>query len=227
MKYAFLFFALWHVFSLTGQPSYRIADYMPMRLGDTLQLQNMLDNKLPPLVATYSDTLRFRGQLAFKRKENNQFRIEKLDAAGWKLFAMGLGNGKELVFDQPITLLPATVKQGELIKGEANYILLEAKQKKGSGRQTVEIKVEGNDSSQTPLQNFSDCFVITTTVIRYPAAGAAEGYSIKEWYARNIGLIKAAGDVFSLNAAGKRVPKGKIALMLERAVANGVVMEKE
>jgi hypothetical protein len=222
-----LLVALLSAVAMYGQPAYRIADYMPMRLGDTLQLQNMLDEKLPPLVATYSDTLHFKGQFAFKRKENAQFRIEQLDAGGWKLFAVGLGGGKEIIFDQPPTLLPATVKQGVVIKLESNYILLETKQKKGSGRQTFEIKVEGNDSSRTPLQNFADCFVITTTVIRYPAGGTTEGYTVKEWYARDIGLIKSAGEVFTVNAAGKRLPKGRVALMLERAVVNGVVMEKE
>lgn len=215
------------VFALQAQPAYRIADYMPIRLGDSLQLQNILGENLPPLVATYSDTLRFKGQLAFKRKENAQFRIEQMDGTGLKLYAMGLGNGKEIVFDQPLTLLPASVKQGEVIKLESNYIFLENKQKKGAGRQTFEIKVEGNDSSRTPLQNFADCFVITTTAIRYPTGGTPEGYTVKEWFARDVGLVKSAGEVFSINAAGKRLPKGRIALMLERAVVNGVVMEKE
>ncbi|MBK8706216.1 MAG: hypothetical protein IPN33_23385 [Saprospiraceae bacterium] len=68
-----LFVALLSAVVMYGQPAYRIADYMPMRLGDTLQLQNMLDDKLPPLVATYSDTLHFKGQFAFKRKKTPSF----------------------------------------------------------------------------------------------------------------------------------------------------------
>lgn len=222
-----LFTSLLIVLALaTGAQTFKLADYLPLRIGDSLQLQNMLGDKLPPLVIAYPDTIRFRGMPVVRRVENGgKQTLERLDAKGWQWFTMGLDKNKELILESPITILPASVEQGENHVWETSYTLLENKQKRGGGKIRIDIKVEGNDSSRTPLQNFADCLVFTTTVTRTPTGSLAEGYTLKEWYARDIGLIKAAGEVFALTSSGKRQSKGRIALMLERAVIKGKILE--
>lgn len=214
-------------FSASAQFTFQVEEYFSGKPGDTLQLKNMLAEQLEPLVIAY-DTVRFRGQLVTRRIENTSTqRLEQWGPKGWLLYTQGIGPGKELVFDAPLVLLPLVVKQGQIIEQTLGYTYLENKQRKGSGTLSYSVKVEGNDSSRTPLQNFADCLVTTTTIIRKSATGPAEGYSIKEWYARGIGLIKAAGEVFVLGPNEKRQSKGRIALMLERAVIKGQLMEKE
>lgn len=225
MKPLFTFLLVVFVLAADAQ-TFQLADYLPLRIGDSLQLQNMLGEKLPPLVITYPDTIRFRGLPVVRRIENGgKQTLERLDAKGWQWFTIGLDKTREMILESPIMVLPASVEQGENHVWETTYALLENKQKRGGGKIRIEIKVEGNDSSRTPLQNFADCLVFTTTVIRSPTGSPAEGYTIKEWYARDIGLIKAAGEVFAMTSSGKRQSKGRIALMLERAVIKGKIME--
>lgn len=214
--------------AVAAQLTFQLSEYRSALPGDTLQLKNMLGDQLEPLVMVY-DTVRFRGLLVTRRLDNQTVqRIEQFGPKGWQLNTLGIGAGKELIFDTPLLLMPATVKQGEVFEQKVAYTLIEQKQKKGAGTLSYSVKIEGNDSSRTPLQNFADCLVTTTTIIRQATgSNTKEGYTVKEWYARGIGLIKSAGEVFSIDAAGKQQIKGRVALMLERAVVNGQVYEKD
>lgn len=214
--------------AVTAQLSFQVSEYRSALPGDTLVLKNMLGEQLEPLIITY-DTVRFRGQLVTRRLDNERIqRLEQFGANGWQLFTLGIGAGKELVFETPLLLMPASVKQGQVFEQKVGYAFIEQKQKKGTGTLTYSVKIEGNDSSRTPLQNFADCLVTTTTITRQATGSKIiEGHTIKEWYARGFGLIKAAGETYTINTAGKQQINGHIAIMLERAVVNGQLYEKE
>ncbi len=208
---------------LTAQTRYPLSDYMPNQAGDSLRFENITPNAKDPILIAWPDTMEFRKQRVLKRTESTgSYRLEVVDPAeGWKLFLIGLHDGREMIFDKPLLLLPQQVEHGAVYKASSPFSVFASGRKQGSGVQHYEIKVEGNDSSRTPLRNFDDCLVLTTVAIRTDPDGVRRGYEIKEWYARGFGLIKMAGEAFTLDAKGARTRIVKAAGMLEKAKIGG------
>lgn len=207
---------------LQAQDTYRIAEYMPNQLGDSLQFQNIVPGAKDPILIAWPDTVAFRKQLVLKRTESTgSHRLETIDVEGWKIWLIGMGQGREMIFDHPLILLPAVVEHGAAYKASAPFSVFSAGRKQGSGALHYEIQVEGNDSSSTPLQNFADCLVLSTLAIRSDPDGVRRGYEIKEWYAKGFGLVKMAGEAFTLDAKGGRSRVVKAAGVLEKAMIGG------
>lgn len=217
-----LFFAA-SAATLQAQATYPIAAYMPNQLGDSLQFQSIVPGAEGPLLVAWPDTVEFRKQLVLERTESaGSRRLERIDAEGWQIWLIGMGRGREMIFDKPMLLLPAVVEHGAVYKASSPFSLFLDGRRQGGGVQHFEIKVEGHDSSGTPLQNFGDCLLIVTTAIRQDPDGLRRGYEIREWYAKGFGLVKMAGEAFTLDAKGARTRIVKAAALLEKAKIGGV-----
>ncbi len=208
---------------LPAQTRYSLAEYMPNRAGDSLIFENIVPGATAPILISWPDMVEFRKQSVLKRTESTGgYRLETMDPAdGWKLFLTGFSNGKEMIYDKPLLLLPPLLEHGAVYKSSSPFSVFSAGRREGSGVQHYEIKVEGNDSSRTPLRNFDDCIVLVTLATRTDPDGVRRGYEIKEWYARGFGLVKMAGEAFALDAKGARTRIVKAAGMLEKARIGG------
>lgn len=218
-----LFLILTGCLSLSAQAKYSIAEYMPIQAGDSLVFQNLTPNAKDPILIAWPDTVSFRKQRVLKRIESTgSHRFETIDAVqGWQLYLIGMPNKQEIIFEKPMLLLPAEVEHGKTYTASSPFSLFADGRKYGSGVQQFEIRVDGHDTSRTPLQNFADCLVLTTISIRTDAGGIRRGYELKEWYARGFGLVKMAGEAFALDSKGARTRIVKAAGMLEKAKVAG------
>lgn len=206
-----------------AQAKYRLSDYMPNHAGDSLLFQNLHPAAKEPILIAWPDTATFKGQIVLERTESTGGRrLEWLDPSeGWKLFLIGLQKNTDMIFEKPLLLLPAEVEHGAVYRSSSPFSVYVAGRKAGAGMQQYEIKVEGHDTSRTPLRNFGECLVLITTANRTDADGVRRGYEIKEWYARDFGLVKMAGEAYTLDAKGARTRVVKAAGMLEKAKING------
>ncbi|HRJ15830.1 MAG TPA: hypothetical protein PLI34_12625 [Saprospiraceae bacterium] len=206
-----------------AQAKYRLADYMPNHAGDSLLFQNLNPAVKEPILIAWPDTATFKGQTVLERTESTGGRrLELLDPAeGWKLFLVGFQKGTDMIFEKPLLLLPAEVEHGAVYRSSSPFSVFSSGRKLGAGIQNYEIKVQGHDTSRTPLRNFGECLVIITTSTRTDTDGVRRGYEIKEWYARDFGLVKMAGEAFTLDAKGARTRVVKAAGMLEKAKVAG------
>lgn len=218
-----LFLMLAGCLSLSAQAKYQIVEFMPAQPGDSLVFQNLTPNAKEPILIAWPDTASFRKQRVLKRIESTgSHRFETIDAVqGWQLYLIGMPNKQEIIFEKPMLLLPAEVEHGKTYKASSPFSLFSDGRKYGSGVQQFEIRVDGHDTSRTPLQNFADCLVLTTISTRTDADGARRGYELKEWYARGFGLVKMAGEAFVLDSKGVRTRIVKAAGMLEKAKVAG------
>jgi hypothetical protein len=216
-------FVLAGCFSLSAQAKYRLVEFMPAQAGDSLVFQNLTPNAKEPILVAWPQTVEFRKQPVLKRTESTgSHRFETVDAEqGWQLYLIGMPNKQDIIFEKPLLLLPAEVEHGKTYKTSSPFSLFSDGRKYGSGIQQFEIRVDGHDTSRTPLQNFAECLVINTISIRTDADGVRRGYELKEWYARGFGLVKMAGEAFVLDSKGARTRIVKAAGMLEKAMIAG------
>ncbi len=217
----FLFCMLTSV--LAAQGKYPVADYLPNHLGDSLRFQIIAPEAGGHFIVAWPDTQVFRKQTVLKRTESTgAWRLETIAPdKGWQWYALSLQRGREMVFETPLLVLPAEAEHGATYRQAANFTVYAGGRKQGGGALTVEVKVEGKDSSRTPLRNFDDCLVIITTLIHTDPDGIRRGYEAKEWYARHFGLVKMAGESFALDSRGNRLRAQKSAIMLEKAKIGG------
>jgi hypothetical protein len=217
----------WMTFLVTptfAQTNYVLADYMPNRVGDSLVFDYFSGGIADSLLVAWPDTQLFKRQLAWKRKESTgAFRLETLDEQqGWQVFLIAPSTRRQFVFDSPAQLLPPAVQHGEVYTSEATFTTLDDGRKQGTGRFQFRVTVQGHDSSKTPLRNFGDCLVISTLATRTDSDGRKSGYELKEWYARNFGLVKMAGEAFNIDAKGNRTNIVKAAATIRKAKIGGV-----
>jgi hypothetical protein len=201
---------------LPAQIVYNICDYLPNGVGDTLVFQHISPNASDSIDVTWPSKHLFRGDSVTLRVESTGGRrLETIDnQAGWRIYMIGFPNRIEHFFNEALTILPPTVKHGETYQSAVEFSLINDGRKQGTGKQEYTIKVEGNDSSSTPFRNFGDCLVLNTLSIQTLPDGTKRGYQLKEWYARDVGLVKMAGEAFQLDSKNNRTRVFKTAGIL-------------
>jgi len=224
---AYLVFGLWLLsvgIPLVAQTKYNLLEYIPNQLGDSLVFDNFAGGTAQTLAVAWPDTQLFKKQITLKRTESSgAFRLETIDAQrGWQIYLLAPSSRREFLFENPLQLLPPLVEHGASYTGETTYAHIVDGRKQGSGKIRFVVTVQGHDSSKTPLQSFGDCLVISTLVERTDPDGRRSGYELKEWYARNFGLVKMAGDAFNLDAKNTRTQIVKAAAMVKKAKINGI-----
>ncbi len=221
VHWLFLFCILTSV--VVAQGKYPIADYLPNQLGDSLRFQTVAPEAGGHVMVAWPDTQVFRKQTVLKCTESTgAWRLETVTPdKGWQWYVLSLQRGQEMVFDMPLLVLPAEVEHGATYRQAATFAVYAGGRKQGGGALTIEVKVEGKDSSRTPLRNFDDCLVIVTTLTRTDPDGIRRGAETKAWYARHFGLVKMATESFALDARGNRLRTQKSAIMLEKAKIGG------
>lgn len=201
---------------LPAQIVYNICDYLPNGIGDTLVFQHISANANDSLYVTWPSVHLFRGDSVLLRVESTGGRrFETIDnQAGWRIYMTGFPNRIEHIFNEALTILPAKVRHGETYQSAVEFSLSYDGRKQGTGKQEYAITVEGNDSSSTPFRNFGDCLVLNTLSIQTAPDGTKRGYQLKEWYARDVGLVKMAGEAFHLDGKNNRTRVTKAAGIL-------------
>lgn len=207
-----------------AQAGYTLHDYMPNSVGDSLVFDYFSGGAADSLLVAWPDTQLFKRQIVWKRTESTgAFRLETIhEQTGWQVFLIAPSTRRQFVFDSPAQLLPPAVQHGEVYTSEAAFTALDDGRKQGTGRFQFQVTVQGHDSSKTPLRNFGDCLVISTLATRTNPDGRKSGYELKEWYARNFGLVKMAGEAFNLDAKGNRTQIVKAAATIQKAKVRGV-----
>ena len=207
-----------------AQLTYNILDYIPNGVGDSLVYEQM--SSLTPdslLVAWPSLRALRKDSVLYRIESTGGRRYETLDdTLGWKIYMIGLPNAGDLVLQNGLGILPPVVKHGETYRSSAPFTVIRDGKKQGSGTLEYAITVEGNDSSQTPFRNFGDCLVLNTLSVRTDPDGIRRGYQLKEWYARGLGLVKMAGEAFTLDHRQQRVRVIKAAGILVKGKVGGV-----
>jgi hypothetical protein len=189
---------------LPAQIVYNICDYLPNGVGDTLVFQHVSTGD--SIYVSWPSKQLFRGDSVNLRLESTGGRLfETIDyQAGWRIYMTGYPNRIEHIFNEALTILPPTVRHGETYQSAVEFSLINDGRKQGTGKQEYTIKVEGNDSSSTPFRNFGDCLVLNTLSIQTLPDGTKRGYQLKAWYARDVGLVKMAGETFQLDGKNNR-----------------------
>lgn len=208
-------------FASTAQSRFLLADYLPNRAGDTLQLRYALPaaKSDEPMLFTFEAAP--EGMLK-QLLNGNSFQLWSIDSLhGWAIHQMGEAEGFAHVLEKPLLLAPAVVEQGGEYSGQSAYTTFEKGRRTGSGLLTAVVRVHGHDSSSSHLRNFGDCLVITTTFEHRRPGGVVIGQELKQWLARGVGVVKIAGTRYRKNESGQLRSSEKLAALLEKAFVGG------
>jgi hypothetical protein len=221
---------LWAVLCLLpawawGQQQFQLSDYLASQPGDTLQLRYGLPGRLAgqPMLLAFDTAGSGQIQRLLNGLPSQVFALDSL--RGWALYAIGQEKGSMLKLDEPLKMAPALVGKGQSYTAQGTFVLYENGRRAGAGQIAARVQVQGHDSSATHLHNFGDCLVLTTTVEWQLPSGMLAGYEFKEWYARDTGLVKVAGQEFRKDKAGRVSSAERLAAMLEKAFVGGAWLE--
>jgi hypothetical protein len=208
-----------------GQRAYHLTDYLRSQVGDTLQLRYAQPQRLAdqPMVLTFDTLPGGLQQRLLGGQPSQTYRLDSLH--GWVLLSLGSAQGRQVVLDEPLRLLPPAVTVGEDYAVQGTYALYERGRPAGKGTIACWVQVHGASASRTYLRNFDDCLVLLTTIEWRLPDGAAEGFELKEWHARGLGLVKASGKEFRKSKTGAILATEHLAAMLERAFVHGAWLD--
>lgn len=176
---------------LQSQTSIERDQYIVNRPPDSLFLYNIIAKDTiaisyrvdPQDSARYRQVVAGLGSWTIKENESRQPVLESIQlASGW-----------EYRFQAPLALLPATLKTWQTFSVQAEFVAYYRGARRGKGLFQMEINMQNKDSARTPLRNFSDCIVLTTKANTQGNGFPPLSYELKEWYAREMGLVKLAG----------------------------------
>lgn len=190
-RLVFLLYACLLTFTLPGQTAIERDQYLVNRPPDSLFLYNIIAKDT--IVISYredpQDSTRYRqifgelGSWTMKERKDQPAALESIQlASGW-----------EYRFETPLELLPAALQTWQTFSLEAAFIAYYRGARRGKGLFQMEIKMQNKDSARTPLRNFGDCIVLTTKANTQGSGFPSLSYELKEWYARELGLVKLAG----------------------------------
>lgn len=208
--------------SAFGQNILQRDDFLANRPGDSLWLENLIAEDTIALIlrADQQDTARFRrimtgfGSWTIKRRPGAESVLESIQ----------LADGWEYRFDQPIPLLPTQFKTWQQFSGESGFVAYFQGARRGRGVFQLNINVQHKDSARTPLRNFGDCIVLVFSATSTGANCPKINYKFKEWHARDIGLVKLAGNHTSrgLKVETTRIASNLIAAQLQGETLEGI-----
>lgn len=206
---------------LLAQQDIVIANYMPAKGGDSLFFQNAIQTKAPAITVFYLPT-EIHKQAALQRQESIGItRTEIRDEKGLQLLLLRMPDGRELLLDKPLRMLPPKVDANRTYRDTVRYTLLREGAKIGNGILQSEITVEGSISAETPLRNFANCLVISCQFVQKPLSGTVEFYEAKEWYASGVGLVKSFIKTYKYDLSGKPANMQSYAILLQKALQDG------
>ncbi|GEM_PF-1446329 len=210
---------------LQAQQDIAIAPYLPVQNGDSLFFQNMMQPETPPFIIAYSQS-DLRKQLVINRvASTGSSRFEVQDDRGFQVVLFRFSDKRELLLDEPIVLLPPTVIANRTYRDTVRYTLLREGTKQEVGSLFCEAMVEGFVSAETPLRNFANCLVVSYRFVQRTTAGLDDVQEMKEWYAKEIGLVKAFEKTYKQDVQGKKSQLKSIAISLQKAYLGGQWLE--
>jgi ketosteroid isomerase-like protein len=209
--------------TIDAQPTYRFAEYFPSLTGDEWQFKNLAPDGLSPIVVKVSAERTHNRQAVFQRDENNgDYRLQSHTAGQGLLVHQLYFKGDRVInYEQPVLLIPETVRLGERHKSTVKYTYLVKGEAQERGTQTYDINVVGAGEAMTPLKHFKDCLLIRTTALRIDEAGTQKGYELNEWLVRGVGAVKVVGEIYWNDAKGQRTRTFKVNAALEKATVAG------
>ena len=228
LLFIFLLFAFSsNAFAQRG--SYNLKDYVPSNVGDEWRYKNLIQDGLSPIVIKVSSKQTWRGREVFQRDENNgDYRLQFIDAKGLSIGQLFFVGDRVIEYERAARLMPLTLQIGQTYRSEVFYNYKENGVIKDTGVQTYAVTVESVEDVQTPLKLFTGCLLIRTRALRVDrSSGQQKGYDLKEWYAPNVGVVKAVGELHWKNAKGEMTHNFKVNAELEAATINGQQVRNE
>lgn len=206
---------------LLAQQGIVIANFMPAKAGDSLFFQNAIQTNAP-LITLFYAPVELRKQAALQRSESIGIaRTEIQNEKGLQILLLRMPDGRELLLDEPLQLLPNKVDANHTYRDTVRYTLLREGAKIGNGILQSEIVVESFISAETPLRNFANCLVISCQFVMKPLSGTVEFYEAKEWYAPGVGLVKSFIKTYKYDLSGKAANIQSYAILLQKAFVGG------
>ncbi len=191
IRFVFLLLISLLAFPLSAQNLIERDQYLFNLPPDSLFLHNII--KKDTISITYmsdqKDTARYRRIVT----GIGSWTIQKTEMNDRMLKSIQLASGWEYRFDKPLKMLPPSFKIWENFSSESEFTAYHKGSRRGKGIFKIEIKVQNKDSARTPLRNFGDCIVLTNDASTTGSGFPKFSYTLKEWYARDTGLVKLAG----------------------------------
>ncbi len=186
----FLFGFLFNAALWSQSPIERNA-YLANQAGDSLFLHNIIQK----------DTITF----IFLADQKDSTRLQKIQPGlgSWTirtlpggeqyLESLQLVGGWQYRFHQPLPMLPFEFNNWHSFSNQTEFTAFKSGVRRGKGVFTLGYNVQNKDSARTPLRNFGDCIVLLTNAKCTGSGFPVLEYNFKEWYAKDIGLVKLAG----------------------------------
>lgn len=207
--------------SVSAQQGIIVSKYMIATIGDSLFFENGIQPSAPPITIFYTPS-EMKGLAALRRTESIGIqRIEITTEKGYQLLLLKMPDNQELLFDEPLQILPSKVDANRTYRDTVRYALLHNGTKVGNGVLQCEVNVESLISAETLLRNFANCLVISCIFTQKPLSGTVSFYEAKEWYATGAGLVKAFIKTYQKDAAGKTINMKSNAILLQKAFIGG------
>jgi len=153
---------------------------------------------------------------AVRMGSDRRRRVESFDTEeGLRVHRQGLGRlGGELVYERPLVILPARMKQGEIHSSQRRFARMRGGSKEDVGAHYVEAEMLGVEEMTLGGETRSECLRIRRHETRMDFSGGQGVYDATEWYARGVGLVKVQGERVEKSDEGEILSKEVIDLWL-------------
>ena len=205
-------------FSL-AQDSIIIANFLPNQLGDQLFYEQANLNYTFTLHYQDARTISPVALIACNKGQSTQY-LETTDKKeGWQI-AQIIYNKSRKICERPLNILPAKVETNQHYKDEVTFYNFENGIRKKQGKISTETLVLPLQAVETPLRDFQNCLVLQRSITqRIGKKILTEEW--QEWYAKDIGLVKANGHIYSVSPKKGKTLEKEVQLSLDKAIING------
>lgn len=107
-------------------------------------------------------------------------------------------DGARIDYERPVVVLPPALEEGETHTTLRRYVILADGERRDVGSHHFEAEVLGIDA----IDGYADCLRIRRHTLRMDYGGTQVGEELTEWYARDVGLVKAVGRRYWKDASG-------------------------
>lgn len=214
-----VFFLFFLPFYVPAQESIIIANFLPNQLGDQLFYEQANLNYTFSLHYQDAHTISPIDLIACQKGKAIQY-LETTDKKeGWQI-AQIIYNQSRKIFERPLQILPAQVETNQSYKDEVSFYNFENGIRKKQGKVNTETLVLPLQTVATPLRDFSNCLMLQRTITQRIGKNILTE-EWQEWYAKDIGLVKAIGHIYSVSPKkGKKLEK-EVHLSLDKAIIKG------
>lgn len=148
---------------------------------------------------------------AVRMASDRRRRIESFDAEeGLLVHRMGLGRSGELVYERPLSILPAKMEPGKIHSSQRRFARMNGGTPQDVGAHYAEAELLGIEDLSIADEVLSECLRIRRHETRMDFSGGQEVYDATEWYAKGIGLVKVVGERVTKDDQGEVLAKEAI-----------------